>query len=79
VFTNWFNEKPEGTFRFSRPTGNNSRRTQSSATDIENKTLSSAINFSYDYRFASAVEQNGGRHGLKLATSGGLEKKSLLL
>jgi hypothetical protein len=36
--------------------------------------LSSAINFSYDYRFASAVELNGGRHGLKLATSGGLEK-----
>lgn len=36
--------------------------------------MSSAINFSYDYRFASAVELNGGRHGLKLATSGGLEK-----
>lgn len=36
--------------------------------------MSSAINFSYNYRFASAVELNGGRHGLKLATSGGLEK-----
>lgn len=36
--------------------------------------MSSAINFSYDYRFASAVELNGRRHGLKLATSGGLEK-----
>ncbi|MDQ5935887.1 MAG: zinc finger family protein [Cyanobacteriota bacterium erpe_2018_sw_21hr_WHONDRS-SW48-000092_B_bin.40] len=36
--------------------------------------MSSAINFSYDYRFASAVELNDGRHGLTLATSGGLEK-----
>jgi hypothetical protein len=36
--------------------------------------LSSAVNFSYDYRFASAVEAIEGRHGLKLATSGGLEK-----
>ena len=57
-----------------QPTGNTSQQSQSSATNIENRRLSSAINFSYDYRFASAVELNGGRHGLKLATSGGLEK-----
>jgi hypothetical protein len=36
--------------------------------------LSSAVNFSYDYRFASGVETSEGRPGLKLATSGGLEK-----
>ncbi|MBL0187339.1 MAG: SWIM zinc finger family protein [Candidatus Obscuribacter sp.] len=36
--------------------------------------LSSAIDYSYDYRFASAVEAIDGRQGLKLATSGGLEK-----